>query len=58
MTKKRVLRRIREKLAKISVYNTEARKLWGSGIASEMFAEDLDFLCTLLQLLERVEDYE
>ena len=51
MTKKRVLLRIREKLAKLHTYNDTARKLWGLEIAKEMYDEDLDFLSSLLVLL-------
>ncbi len=58
MTKKRVLRRIREKLAKVSVYNQEARRMWGDHVASEMFHEDLDFLSTLLRLIGEAEEFE
>lgn len=58
MTKKRVLRRIREKLAKVSVYNQEARRMWGAHIAEEMFHEDLDFLSTLLRLIGEAEEFE
>ena len=56
MTKKKVIRRIREKLAKLYVYNETARKTWGSAVAADMFHEDLDFLSSLLQLLDEGED--
>ena len=58
MTKEKVIRRVREKLAKVQVYNYEALRTWGPGIASEMFQEDLDFLSSLLLLLEKRDEVQ
>ncbi len=52
MTKKAVKRRVMEKLAKLQVYNEQARKTWGKEIAAEMFMTDLDFFSTVLYLID------
>jgi hypothetical protein len=44
-----------EKLAKISVYRAEALKLYGRNIADEMFQTDLDFLSSVLYLIDNPE---
>lgn len=41
-----------EKLAKIQVYREQAAKTYGKGIAEEMFGQDLDFLSTVLYLID------
>ena len=52
MTKQKVIRKIREKLIKLTFYNDLAIKTWGKHIAADMFHEDLDYLSSILFLLE------
>lgn len=58
MTKKQVKRRLMEKLAKIQVYRQQAEKTWGKSIADEMFGTDLDFLSTVLYLIDNPSEPE
>lgn len=56
MSKNEVLRKLREKLAKLHVYNNEAYKLYGPEVAKTMFHTDLDFLATVIGLVGPEEE--
>ena len=56
MTKKEVVMKAREKLVKLQFYNLQAEKTFGKSIAADMFHQDLDYLGSLLLLLEQVDD--
>lgn len=52
MTRKQVKQRLMEKLVKVQVYRSEAQKTWGRAIADEMFHADLDFLSSVIYLID------
>lgn len=58
MTKKQAKQRVMEKLAKVQVYRDAAKKTWGKAIADEMFQTDLDFLSTVLYLIDNPTESE